>query len=185
MITVVSGLPRSGTSLMMQMLQAGGHPILSDHLRPADANNPREYLEFDKVRQMERDISWVAQAEGRAVKVVSLLLARLPSAFNYRVIFMRRELDEVLQSQEAMLARLGRAVGPDRGAMRKHFERHLEVVTEWISRQPHIQSLDCEYAHVVRTPEATARTVAAFLQQPLNIEAMTSVVDPALYRQRR
>src|SRR5262245_6238620 len=100
MITLVSGLPRSGTSLLVQMLEAGGLPILCDNLRPADEDNPRGYLEFDKVRHLERDAGWMAEAEGRALKVVSPLLYHLPRGFEYRIVFMRRDLEEILDSQD-------------------------------------------------------------------------------------
>src|SRR5262245_44380653 len=130
MITIVSGLPRSGTCLMMQMLQAGGLPLLCDQVRAADEDNPRGYLEFDKVRQLAKDAGWMSQAEGKALKVVSLLLYHLPPGFEYRVLFMRRDLDEILTSQEKMLARRGESPGPDRATMRRHFERHLEGLGE-------------------------------------------------------
>lgn len=102
MITVVSGLPRSGTSLMMQMLLEGGMPVLRDAGRPADEHDPRGYLEYRKVRSLKDDCSWLHDADGRAIKVVSQLLYYLPADFEYRDIFMRRDLDEVLQSQEKM-----------------------------------------------------------------------------------
>src|SRR5262245_12033356 len=112
MITIVSGLPRSGTSLMMQMLQAGGLPILCDQVRAADDDNPRGYLEFEKVRQLAKDAGWMNQADGKVLKVVSLLLYHLPPGFEYRVVFMRRNLDEILRSQEKMLNRRGEPPGP-------------------------------------------------------------------------
>jgi hypothetical protein len=184
MITIVSGLPRSGTSLMMQMLQAGGLPILCDDLRPADEDNPRGYLECDKVRHLAKDAGWMAEAEGRALKVVSLLLYHLPAGFEYRVVFMRRDLDEIMHSQERMLARRGEPPGPDQAAMRRHFERHLQALGEWLSRQPHLQFMDCHYADVIASPREAATAVAAFLSMNLDQEGMASVIDPALYRQQ-
>ena len=184
MITIVSGLPRSGTSLMMQMLQAGGLPLLCDEVRAADEDNPRGYLEFEKVRQLAKDAGWMSQADGKALKVVSLLLYHLPPGFEYRVLFMRRDLDEILSSQEKMLARRGEPSGPDRATMRRHFERHLTGLEEWLSRQAHVRLLDCPYTDVVTNPRATAREVAAFLSLTLNEEGMAAAVDPALYRQQ-
>ncbi len=184
MITVVSGLPRSGTSLLMQMVQAGGHPILSDEKRVADADNPRGYFELEKVRALERDASWIAAAEGKAIKVVSPLLRSLPADHEYRVIFMRRELDEVLASQERMLERRGQPAGPDRALMRSHFERHLETVTAWLASQKYIRVTYCDHAAVLRDPQTAATAIVDFLEVPLNIGEMVAAVDPALYRQR-
>jgi len=110
-ITVVSGLPRSGTSMMMQMLGAGGLAVLTDGKRGADADNPRGYYEYEAVKSLGQDASWLASAGGKAVKIVSALLIHLPDGFDYRVIFMRRPIAEVLASQRAMLDRLGHA-GP-------------------------------------------------------------------------
>ena len=115
MIVVVSGLPRSGTSLMMQMLEAGGLPILMDDRRPADADNPRGYYEFQPVKTLDKDNSWMAQAEGKAVKVVSLLLYHLPPGHDYKVLFMERTIAEVLASQTAMLKRLQPTAAPPSG----------------------------------------------------------------------
>lgn len=184
MITVVSGLPRSGTSLVMQMLQAGGHPILSDDCRRADADNPRGYLEYSKVRTLERDASWLAEAEGRAVKIVSPLLSRLPSGFDYRVIFVRRNLREVIQSQEQMLKRRNQPSGPDSATMIQHFERHLMSIDEWFTKCPNIRVLDCQHATLMTDPASVAHAMPQFLGRALDITQMIGIVDPALYRQR-
>ncbi len=186
MITVVSGLPRSGTSLVMQMLQAGGHPILCDEHRPADADNPRGYLEYAKVRTLERDATWLAEAEGRAVKIVSPLLTRLPTGFDYRVIFVRRNLHEVVRSQEQMLQRRNQPIGPDKTAMIQHFERHLTSIDEWLASRPDIQVLNCQHESLIRDPDTVARAIAQFLEQVsiLGVNQMAGVVDPALHRQR-
>src|SRR5260221_40938 len=106
-IVVVSGLPRSGTSLMMAMLQAGGVPVLSDGLRAPDADNPNGYFEFEPVKQLRTDHTWLASAQGKALKVVVPLLFHFPELFDCRVLFMERNLDEVIASQLAMLARKG------------------------------------------------------------------------------
>src|SRR5262245_20267166 len=111
-IIVVSGLPRSGTSLMMQMLDRGGIPAVTDRLRAADEDNPRGYYEFEAVKRTKQDASWLPAARGRAVKLVSSLLYDLPNSEAYRVLFMQRDMDEVLESQEKMLARLGRPTVP-------------------------------------------------------------------------
>jgi sulfotransferase family protein len=184
MITVVSGLPRSGTSLVMQMLQAGGHPILCDECRPADADNPRGYLEYAKVRTLERDATWLDEAEGRAVKAVSPLLSRLPTGFDYRVIFVRRDLREVVRSQEQMLKRRNQPPGPDSETMTRHFERHLASIDELFAKRPDMQVLYCQHATLISDPESVACTIAEFLERNLDVRQMAGVVEPALYRQR-
>lgn len=181
MITIVSGLPRSGTSLMMQMLQAGGHPILCDEARTADEHNPKGYLEYDKVRRLKSDNSWLDQAEGKALKVVSLLLYHLPPGFEYRILFMRRDLGEVLRSQERMLESRGTVDGAD---LRAHFERHLQGVMEWVLQRPWMPVFDVSYVDLLEKPEQGARDVARFLGSDLSIDRMAGVVDRSLYRQR-
>src|SRR3954447_18868200 len=111
-ITIVSGLPRSGTSLMMQMLDGGGVEVVTDHVRTADTDNPRGYYEYEQVKAIKRDTSWLPATRGKAFKMVSQLLYDLPPAETYRIIFMERDLDEVLRSQEKMLTRLGRTPAP-------------------------------------------------------------------------
>jgi hypothetical protein len=184
MITIVSGLPRSGTSLVMQMLAAGGHLVLTDNLRPADEDNPRGYLEFEKVKSLERDASWLAEAEGKAVKVVSFLLNKLPVEFEYRVIFVRRNLDEVLRSQEQMLQRRGQPPGPPAAEMKTHFERHLQTVDSWLARQANFQTLHVSFAEMIRDARAAAERITRFLERKLDVEQMMAAVDPRLYRQR-
>lgn len=184
MITVVSGLPRSGTSLVMQMLEAGGYPVLSDGVRVADEDNPRGYLELAKVKSLERDASWMHEAEGKAVKIISFLLGRLPHGFEYRVIFLRRDLNEVVRSQDAMLRRLGQPTGPNNEVMISHFSRHLQQLDEWLSQQSHIKLLNCYYTELVFDSAATSVAIKDFLEQDLDVKRMSAVVCPELYRQR-
>jgi hypothetical protein len=181
MITIVSGLPRSGTSLMMQMLQAGGHPVLCDDQRTADEHNPRGYLEYDKVRRLRSDNSWLSEAEGNAVKVVSLLLYHLPAEFEYRILFVRRNMEEVLRSQQRMLDTRGTTDGID---MRAHFERHLQSVMEWIGRQPKMRIHELNYIDLLNEPIRSAQAVASFLERDLAIDRMANAVDRGLHRQR-
>lgn len=182
MITVVSGLPRSGTSLVMQMLQAGGHPILYDEHRPADADNPRGYLEYARVRSLERDATWLVEAEGKAVKVVSPLLVRLPAGFNYRVIFVRRDLREVVQSQEQMLQRRNQPPGPDATTMISHFERHLKSIDDWLVTRTDLQVLTCQHSSLLSNSLTEAHRIADFLKRELDVHRMSNVVDPSLHR---
>ncbi len=184
MITIVSGLPRSGTSLMMQMLAAGGMPVMADEFRPADMHNPRGYLEDRRVMSLERDHAWLHEAEGMALKVVSLLLYSLPNDLQYRVLFMRRDLEEVLRSQQSMLAAGTADVQAPPPEIRLHFERHLMALEEWFPRQTHLELLEIDYRTVIDDPHTTAIAVEKFLQRHLDVAAMTSVIDPTLYRQR-
>jgi hypothetical protein len=111
-IIVVSGLPRSGTSVMMQMLDNGGIPVVTDNIRTADTDNPRGYYEYEQVKKIREDAAWVPATRGKAFKMVSQLLYDLPAQEQYHVIFMERDLDEMLASQEKMLQRLGRKAAP-------------------------------------------------------------------------
>lgn len=184
MITIVSGLPRSGTSLVMQMLAAGGLAVLGDDLRVADADNPRGYLEYEKVKFLERDATWLPEAEGKAIKVISFLLPKLPSHLEYRVIFVRRNLTEVLRSQEKMLERRGQPPGPPAEIMAQHFLKHLQTVEQWLSQQSNTQVLHCDHSQIMQSPSLTAGAIQEFLKLSLNIEKMAACVDPELHRQK-
>ncbi len=185
MITIVSGLPRSGTSLMMQMLEAGGLPVLSDGERKADTDNPKGYLEWERIKQLPKDPSLIAEAEGKVVKVISQLILSLPSDHEYRVVFMLRPLPEVLKSQEKMLLRRGSAdSNTGASAIEEAFQRHLIEVNQWLAGKKNIQVARVHYHRVLREPKAVAEEVAAFLQVPLDIEAMVRQVDESLYRNR-
>lgn len=182
-IIVVSGLPRSGTSLIMQMLAAGGVPLVTDGQRSADEDNPRGYFEDERVKRLQQGAEWLAEARGRAVKIISQLLFSLPPGETYRIILMRRNLDEILASQAAMLERSGRA-GADPQAIRKAFAAHLTRLEAWLPQQPHLTALSLEYAATIGDPQAAAARIAEFLQRPLDVTAMAAAVDPALYRNR-
>ena len=186
MITVVSGLPRSGTSMMMRMLDAGGVPVLTDEKRDADEDNLRGYYEDERVKQLRDDASWITEAEGKAVKVISYLLRYLPEGHSYKVIFMERRIPEVLASQKKMMMRRGEPIDevPD-DVMAGIFERHLAEVEEWLGTQPDMEVLYVSYNETLDDPETRAERVAAFLGGGLDIEKMMQVVDPKLYRQRR
>ena len=185
MITIVSGLPRSGTSLMMQMLAAGGLPVLSDGERKADTDNPRGYLEWERIKQLPKEPSLIAEGEGKVVKVISQLLLSLPDGHEYRVVFMQRPLPEVLKSQDEMLRRRGTYEGGgDMSPIEDAFQRHLIEVNRWLNAKPNVQTLRVHYHRTLREPQAAAEAVAEFLKVPLDIEAMTREVDPSLYRNR-
>ena len=184
-VTIVSGLPRSGTSVMMQMLEAGGLAPLSDGLRTADEDNPRGYLELEAVKRTRQDPSWLANAAGQVVKVIHLLLRDLPADHQYRVIFMHRDVREVVASQRAMLARSGRqgANLPD-DKLAAAFETQLRDVEAWLARQPNFRLLTVEHRAAIERPAEVARVVNEFLGGGLDETAMAAVVDAALYRQR-
>lgn len=184
-VTIVSGLPRSGTSMMLQMLAAGGMPILTDNVRAADQDNLLGYLEWEGVKSLKRDSSWVAGAVGKAVKAIYCFLGDLPVGFEYRVIFMRRDLDEVLASQATMLARRGvTEAQPDDKRMKRLFEDELAEVEKWLAGQPSFSKLDVDYHAVIDDPERAAEQVSSFLGGGLDCQAMATVVDPAMYRRR-
>src|SRR5271165_2238156 len=154
MITIVSGLPRSGTSLMMQMLVAGGMPALSDGERRADTDNPRGYLEWGRIKTLPKDPGCIAEAEGKVVKVISRLLLSLPAGHEYRIIFMQRPLPEVLASQDQMLRRRGTyKEGPDPAAISAAFEKHLREVYAWLEGKPYVRALRVQYHDVLSSPK--------------------------------
>ena len=185
MITIVSGLPRSGTSLMMQMLAAGGMPVLSDGERQADEDNPRGYLEWERIKQLPRDPSCIAEAEGKAVKVVSRLLTSLPNGHEYRVIFMQRPLPEVLASQEVMLRHRGTGKpGTNTSAVATAFESHLREVDAWLGSKSYLKILRVPYHDVLHNAGDIGGKLVQFLEISLGVEAMTRQVDASLYRNR-
>jgi hypothetical protein len=153
-ITIVSGLPRSGTSMMMKMLEAGGVPLLVDHQRTPDDDNPAGYYEFERVKKLgQGDFDWLADAQGKAVKVIAALSTHLPSAYTYKIIFMRREMSEILASQRKML--LNRGADPnkiDDAEITQLFERHLSKVIAWIDQQPNMRKIDVSYNLLFKKP---------------------------------
>ncbi len=184
-IIIVSGLPRSGTSMMMRMLEAGGVPILTDHVRTADEDNPKGYYEFERVKQIAHDKAWLPQAQGKAVKMISALLKHLPADYEYRIVFMQRNIREILASQRQMLLRRGEPTdGVSDERMAVLFTKHLSRVRDWLSKQPHMHVLYVHYGDVLADPLGQARRVAHFLGGTLDEEAMARVVDRRLYRQR-
>ena len=184
MITIVSGLPRSGTSLMMQMLRAGGMPILTDQKRVADIDNPQGYWEWEPAKLLPKEPGRIDAAEGMAVKVISELLFALPLGRDYKVIFMERPLAEVLASQEKMLARRGIDNPTDPKALTSAFREHMGQVVDWLQEREEIAVHRVGYRKLVKEPRAIARGVQTFLGVDLDVQAMAHAVDPALYRTR-
>lgn len=185
-VTVVSGLPRSGTSMMMKALEAGGLAIVTDAQRVADEDNPKGYYEMERVKQLDKgDTSWLAEAQGKVVKVISALLEHLPPGYTYRVVFMQRAMPEVLASQKKMLERRGEPT--DRVSdeeLTRLFSKHVQKVETWLRAQPNFQVLYVDYNRMLADPRPYVRQVNQFLGGALDEQRMAEVVDPALYRNR-
>jgi len=186
-IVVVSGLPRSGTSMMMSMLEAGGLPVWTDGVRAADDQNPNGYYELERIKDLDKPIdkSWLREGRGRAVKVISSLVEHLPAANHYQVIFMNRELSEVLQSQGKMLAQRGH--GDNEGhdaALEAAYVAHLRRVKSLLTHDARFTALDVAYADVVANPKAVATRIQTFLGTALDMERMAAAVDDGLYHNR-
>ncbi len=186
-VVVVSGLPRSGTSMMMRMLDQGGIPPITDEIREADVDNPKGYYEFERVKQLDKgDHGWLPDAEGKAVKVISALLKHLPAGHEYKVIFMRRDVQEVLASQKKML--INRGEDTDRVSdeeLEELYKKHLGQVMGWLTSQPNVALLNVSYNNLLANPRAELVAVNQFLGGGLEIESMASVADPTLYRNRK
>ncbi len=185
-LTIVSGLPRSGTSMMMQMLDKGGIPALTDNIRTPDEDNPKGYYEFEPVKQTKKDASWLKDASGKVVKMVHLLLLDLPADHQYRVVFMRRNIREVVASQNVMLDRHGKSAG-DLGEEKliAMFQAQIAKVEAYVRQQPNFAMLDVTYNDVLRDPRPEVAKLNAFLGGDLDTQEMLAVVDPSLYRNRR
>lgn len=170
---------------MMGMLRAGGIDVLSDDERPADEDNPLGYFELRRVRSLAVDGSWLESARGRAIKVVSPLLQHLPRHLHYRVLFMQRDLDEVLESQERVLEHRGLPRRPADPGLRAQFVAHLAVVLRMLRADPAFDALEVPHGDLMRSPDATVARVALFLGSAVDAAAMCRCIDPALHRVRR
>lgn len=184
MITIVTGLPRSGTSLMMQMLAAGGLPILTDGQRKPDVDNPRGYCEWEPVKLLPKQPELIDEAEGRAVKIISELLFSLPGGRDYKVIFMERPLPEVLASQDEMLKRRGSTDLVDHASLTQAFREHMQRLISWFELKEEISVCRMGFRKVLRDPSGCAQSICDFLELKLNREAMARAVEISLYRNR-
>lgn len=184
-LSIVSGLPRSGTSMMMQMIDKGGLPALVDDIRTADDDNPKGYYEFEPVKKTKDDASWIEGGIGKVVKMVHLLLLDLPLDYRYRVVFMRRNLEEVVQSQNIMLERHGKDTGGlpvDR--LQNVFRAQIHKVIEHMrAHSDHFKFIEVDYNEVLQDPRPHMEKVSAFLDG-LAVDAMHAIIDPSLYRNR-
>jgi hypothetical protein len=180
-LTIVTGLPRSGTSMLMQMLAAAGVPLLHDEIRQPDAHNPQGYFEYEPVKRLHADVSWLPAARGRALKVVAPLVPALPTSERYRFVLMQRPIDEVLESQRHML---GQESGGEALLMRA-LEKSLPLAERHIRDTLRAPMLSLDYAKTIASPDAAARTLAEFLGPPFNAQAAARAANPKLYRTRR
>ena len=183
-ITIVSGLPRSGTSLMMQMLAAGGMPLLTDLERKPDIDNPRGYCEWESIKLLPKQPHRIDEAEGKAVKIISQLLLSIPRGRNYKVIFMERPLPEVLASQDEMLKRRGSIQPVDSALLISAFRDHMKEVVGWLMEREDVPVCRVGYRKLISEPIVTAKAVRDFLELDLDVGAMSLQVDPSLYRNR-
>jgi hypothetical protein len=186
---IVSGLPRSGTSLMMQMLQAGGLPPMTDRVRAADIDNPHGYYEWEAIKQIGKkpELLDEPQVEGRAIKCISMLLPAMPTKHQYKVIFMMRPIAEVVASQHAMVSRLGtRGIQLEFEQLERGLRAHREEVRRWGATAAHVEWLEIDYPDVVREPEPEIAKLIKFLGQERlpNKKTMCAVIDPALHRRK-
>ncbi len=185
-VIIVSGLPRSGTSMMMKMLEAGGLEPLIDNIRRADEDNPRGYYEFERVKKIKEDQRWLEEARGKVVKIISLLLLDIPAGYTYKVIFMRRKVDEILASQQQMLIRRGEPTDKvSDEKLTEIYSKHLKQVDSWMRDHYNLAFIYVNYHEALQNPIDTAKQVNNFLGNTLDLEAMVGVVDVNLYRQRK
>lgn len=186
-IIIVSGLPRSGTSMMMKALEAGGLPPLTDKLRTADSDNPKGYYELERVKKLpEGDIAWLEESHGKVVKVLAILLFHLPDIYDYRIIFMRRAMPEILASQRKML--INRGEDPDKVKdedVARLYEKYFRQAYDWMQTRSNVQYIDVNYNELVHNPRPPLEQVNHFLENSLDLEKMVTVIDPSLYRQRK
>jgi len=186
-IIIVSGLPRSGTSMMMKMLEAGGLQVLTDGIREPNEDNPRGYYEFERVKKLpDGDTEWLEGAKGQVIKIISELIVHLPDTYTYKVLFMHRNMEEVLASQNKMLERR-RKEHSDRSdeEMARLYNKHLRKVYAWMDQHPNLTYMDVDYNQILQNPLPALEEVNEFLNSILDIGKMAAVVDPSLYRQRR
>lgn len=184
-IIIVSGLPRSGTSMMMKMLAEGGLSAVVDSLREADEDNPNGYFEIESSKSLkDGEKKWLFDAQGKVVKVISYLLEFLPDDFTYDIIFMEREISEVLASQRKMLQRRNETSALSDAEMEAQFREHLRAVKYWTARKPNMRMLYVKYTEMVTAPENLCNSIKQFLDVPLDLKAMQAVPNQSLYRNR-
>lgn len=184
-VIIVSGLPRSGTSMMMKMLNEGGLNIVTDVIRQADDDNPNGYFELETVKLLpEGNFAWPQNTSGKVVKVISSLLEYLPSQYSYKVIFMEREIKEILASQKKMLLNRNESAKLDDSEMEVQFRNHLAAVKAWLVRQTNIEVLFVNFSALISEAKPWCDRISDFISIPLDIDRMLSVPTEKLYRNR-
>jgi Sulfotransferase family len=184
-IIVVSGLPRSGTSMMMKMLAEGGLSILTDAIRSADDDNPNGYYEFELVKKLpDGQSQWLADANHKVVKIISALLEHLPADYRYKIIFMEREPREILASQQKMLANRNEESKISDAEMQDQFQKHLAAIKYWLARQPNMDVMYVDYNKMISKPENYCQAIADFIAVPIDVSKMLAVPNERLYRNR-
>ncbi len=184
MITVVSGLPRSGTSLMMQILEVNGFDILTDNVKTADESNPKGYYEYGKVKKIIKDNNWISEAEGKTIKVIVQLLFYLPLNFNYKIILMERNIDEILDSQAKMLQMLGNKKQIPSDILRKTFQQQMDKSINWMQLQPNIESVRISFGNLFRSPDEELKKLIHLFDGKIEYDISRNVINPALYREK-
>lgn len=182
-VVVVSGLPRSGTSMMMQLLVAGGITAVQDHIREQDSDNPKGYFEFEKVKSLKDDSSWVKNCSDQCIKVISFHLNNLPDNCHYKVVFMRREMDEIIRSQKKMLVNKKRSTD-NMDKLSTIYDKHVREVEVFLKDQQNFDVAYMNYTDVLNHPYKAFKSLCHFLDRRLNQDEMIKVVDPMLYRNR-
>ena len=171
--------------MMMQMLAACGLEIMTDNVREADSDNPRGYYELEQVKKIAEDASWLIDARGKVVKMISMLLNHLPIDHEYKIVFMLRDIEEILTSQDKMMSRLNtQGARLDREQLADVYRRHLAQVQDWLEQQPNIDVLYLEYGDIIARPEEAASDLLDFLDRPMPVDAIAAAVDDSLYRNR-
>ena len=184
-IIVVSGLPRSGTSMMMNMLVEGGVPLVSDSIRNADDDNPNGYFEFEPVKQLsEGQNEWLVEADHKVVKIISALLEYLPAGHHYKIIFMERDIKEILASQRKMLNRREEESKISDEEMEDQFHKHLADTKYWLARQSNMEVLYVDYNQLMSNPDNYCPRIANFIGVPVDQAKMRSIPNQRLYRNR-
>ena len=185
-IIIVSGLPRSGTSMMMRILEAGGIEPLTDGIREADVNNPGGYYEFERVKKLpDGNIEWLKHAEGKAVKIIASLVPHLPPRYNYKIIFMKRAMDEILASQKDMLSDRDKDVeNVNEQKLRTLYNKHISEVLYYMEEQSNIKFIEVDYSGVVKNPREQMEGIEKFVEVDMDIDDMVDVVNPKLYKHR-
>lgn len=184
-VTVVSGLPRSGTSMLMKMLDAGGIPPLSDNIRTADEDNPKGYFEFERVKKLPEDTAWLKDAKGKVVKILAELVKYLPPEYNYKIIFIERNMSEIIASQKKMLVRRGEdpnKVSDDE--ILELFSKYKKILKSWLKNQPNVEVLYVDYNEILKDPTNAIEDINELFNGELDENKMKAAIDEKLYRNR-